>query len=392
VRSVPQIRFNKKYIRYLRWTSKLVFLLLFVVPIAYVGAGAFNTADYPIHVTSIFNPKNTLFELPITQSPCSIWLDGYCTVTPGTWWVEPFGPLQALFTGSSTTSNPQVAYALFISTITVLGLAAILIVLVGAAFCSWMCPLGSIIDSFDMAIGRFLPKIEAKRAARSQKERSHNCSVCPATKILTHKNGYAATGFMAALVAASAILKFNVFCLICPIGITTRGLFHLKATTYVTSKTVTGGKISVFYPMFIEFIMVIPVVAVLLSLHSRRFWCNKVCPVGATINGISTLNPLIKPKVDHTKCIMNGCPTDCKDQKTDYCGACRLDDDRKCEKSCPAGIKLLDDGSLHRCTKCMECYIACEHDAIKVKLVGKPDIYRVPSLFRRKKKAQKVAA
>jgi ferredoxin-type protein NapH len=388
---VPKIRFNKKYIRYLRWTSKLVFLLLFVVPIAYVGAGpVFSTQQVPIQVTSIFNPNHTFFQLPVAQSPCSIWLNGYCDVTPGAWWVEPMGPLQALFTASATTANQATANALFISTITVLALAVILIILVGAMFCSWMCPIGSIVDSFDMAVGRFLPKIEAKRVARAQKERSHNCSYCPPARIFAYKNGYAATGLLATMLAASAIFKFNVFCLFCPIGIATRGLFHLKASTFVARAT--GAKSTIIYPLFIEFVMIIPVVAVLLSLHTRRFWCNKVCPVGATINGISTLNPLIKPKVDHTKCVMNGCPTDCKDQKTDYCGACRLEDDRKCEKACPANIKILDDGSLHRCTKCMECYIACEHDAIKVKLVGKPDIYRVPSLFRRKKKAPKVAA
>jgi Fe-S-cluster-containing hydrogenase component 2 len=62
-----------------------------------------------------------------------------------------------------------------------------------------------------------------------------------------------------------------------------------------------------------------------------------------------------------------------------------LEDDRKCEKVCPAGINLVDNGSLHRCTKCLECYIACDHDAIKVDLIGKPDVFRVGGFFRRLK-------
>jgi len=82
---------------------------------------------------------------------------------------------------------------------------------------------------------------------------------------------------------------------------------------------------------------------------------------------------------------MNGCPDDCKDNRIDYCGACRLEDDRKCEKVCPANINLVDNGSLHRCSKCFECYLACEHDAIKVHLVGKPDIFRVGGFLKKLK-------
>jgi ferredoxin-type protein NapH len=334
-----------------------------------------NGTDYVTTVIPNVPVVHPLLMVPVTQSPCSVWLNGYCNVQYGAWFVEPFGNLQALVTGNVGTPWRFLTESLFWPTIIALVTVVLLIVLIGAAFCSWVCPLGSIIDSFDMAIAKFLPKIEAKRAKRSQQSRNHSCTVCPAHKLLVHKNGYAATGVMATMLAASAIFKFNVFCAICPIGIATRGLFHLKSTTYLTT-TLKGKVATIYYPLFIELVLVIPVFAVLLSLHTRRFWCNKICPVGATINGISTLNPFVKPVVVKEKCITNKFTKE--NQKTDVCG--------NCEKACPAQIKLLSGGSLHRCTKCMECYIACENNAVKIRGYAKPDIWRVKYLFKRKKK------
>lgn len=82
---------------------------------------------------------------------------------------------------------------------------------------------------------------------------------------------------------------------------------------------------------------------------------------------------------------MKGCPDECRDYQKDYCIICRYEDNRKCEKVCPVDINLVDDGSLHKCTKCMECYIICEYDAIKVDLVGKPEVFRIGGLFKQLK-------
>ena len=71
---------------------------------------------------------------------------------------------------------------------------------------------------------------------------------------------------------------------------------------------------------------------------------------------------------------MKGCPKDCEDYRIDYCGLCRQIDQKRCEKVCPQGIDLLDKGSLAKCTKCLECYMQCERDAIEI------DIYRTPDV------------
>jgi ferredoxin-type protein NapH len=317
----------------------------------------------------------------MVQSPCSIWLQGWSNPTPGMWLVEPLGALQALVT--SKVGIP-------LETVAALAIVLVIIILVGSMFCSWACPVGTLVDSFDSFVGRFLPKIEAKRAAiieknlqealRQAKTKKANpaaCISCPVARLVT-KNGVVATGILAGSVGVAALTGFNPFCLICPIGISTRGLFHLKATTYVT-KAGTGQ--IVINPFFLE-LLIFPVIALLVSLRERRFWCNKLCPVGAIINLTASLNPFIKPKMHLEKCIMNGCPSDCEDSHLGYCSACRKEDNYKCQRICPPQINLVGDGSLNRCTKCMECYIACDHGAIEIRAYAKPDIFRVKGFLK----------
>ena len=366
-------RYRRTYLRYLRWISKLVFLILFLIPIAYVPSSQFWQTPYAPVASVFLGTDKPFFYLPLVQSPCSIWLSGWSNPVAGSWLVEPMGAIQALLTG-------KVAELLVVPTLIALLLVVALILLFGVAFCSWACPIGTIVDSFDKFVERFLHTIEAKRAltrARNIEIRDSTnnvlCKACPVSKAIN--NGAVANGILIGSFVAAPLLGFNAFCLVCPIGICTRSLMHLKSTTYLTK---------VINPIFIE-LWIIPVIAVFLSLKERRFFCNKLCPVGALFGGVASLNPFIKPKVNPSKCIMKGCPTDCKDASIGYCGACRYEDDRKCEKVCPANINLVDNGSLHRCSKCFECYIACGHGALEMHAVGKPDIFRLRSFFKKLK-------
>jgi ferredoxin-type protein NapH len=172
-----------------------------------------------------------------------------------------------------------------------------------------------------------------------------------------------ANGVLISALVGSAVFRFPVFCTICPIGISTKGMFHVKAVTTVTGKMM---------PVILE-LWAIPVIAILASLRERRYWCRKICPVGAILNIAGSFSPLIRPTVKPEKCVMKGCPAACEDYHLDYCGACRQIDQKRCEKVCPQGINLLDKESLARCTKCLECYIQCDHDAMEIKLFGTPD-------------------
>jgi hypothetical protein len=91
------------------------------------------------------------------------------------------------------------------------------------------------------------------------------------------------------------------------------------------------------------------------------------------LNIAGSFSPLIRPTVKPEKCVMKECPKTCEDYHLDYCGACRQIDQKRCEKVCPQGVNLLDQGSLAKCTKCLECYIQCDHDSISIKPFGTPD-------------------
>jgi len=299
-------RYRKKSIRYLRWAVKAAFLLLFTVPVAYLArsqqlsVGSFFSVK-PTGQIAGFTSIESFFVVPITQSPCSIWLSYYGSINPGLWIMDPFGGLQVLLSG-------QVEPLLLIPTIIAVLIFVILIVLLGNVFCSWVCPVGTIIDSFDKFVEKYFPNIEAKRNKRSQqrKERkqkeegsSLGCPLCPLHKI----NGVLAHGIIASALVGSAVFKFPVFCAVCPIGIVSRGLIHFKSMMSVTR---------MWMVWWLE-LLAVPVVATLLSLREKRYWCKRLCPVGAFLGMVGSLNPFIKPRVKEERCIMKGCPEDCKD-------------------------------------------------------------------------------
>jgi len=370
----PNKRYYKKSIRYLRWAIKAAFLLLFVVPLAYVPGGQLVSVSSlffakPANQIYTFTSIQPFFVVPITQAPCSVWLSYYGCVNPGLWIIDPFGGLQVLLTG-------QVERLLVIPTIIAILFFVILTVLLGNVFCSWACPIGTIIDSFDKCIERFFPKVEAKRNKGSlrsmqNKHKGHGrhlgCLLCPLRKV----NGVLANGILASAIVGSAVLKFPVFCAVCPIGIVSRGMIHIK-----TMMTITR----IWFVWWLELFSV-PIVAILLSLRENRYWCKRLCPVGAFLGMVGALNPFIKPSVNEERCVMKGCPEDCEDYHIDYCGWCRLMDDRKCEQVCPVDINLVDHGSLAQCTKCLECYVACDYDAVSVDFLGKPDVFQSITSF-----------
>jgi ferredoxin-type protein NapH len=373
----------RKSLRYLRWASKAAFLLLYIIPVVYLIGVPWRPVYSLVFGIRVGDPYLTV---PITQSVCMTWTTySMGDINPGAWLACPLGAVGTLLTGfvDELRVVPTIIAAL---------LFIIPIVLLGNVFCSWVCPIGTIVDGFDKAIEKLSPKIEAKRDRRSiQSRQSRNnklgshllCPTCPVSKVvskvISNRNGVLTYGILGSAIIGSFALKIPVFCSVCPIGIISRGMTHLKSLSmWLPTARVTGQFLAIVPEM-----AAIPVAAVLVSLRERRFWCKKLCPLGGLLSGVGALNPFIKPRVKEEKCIMKGCPDECEGYHTDYCIICRYEDDRKCEKACPVDINLLDHGSLHKCTKCMECYIACDWNAVKVDLLGKPDVFRIGGFFKR---------
>jgi len=161
-------RYRKKSLRYLRWIIKAGFLLIFTVPIFYLPSyqelsGGSLFFSKPSGQIAGFSSIEEFFMVPIGQSPDIMWLSYYGDPNPGYWIVEPFGGLQVLLSG-------QVGGDLLFPMLVAILFFVVLIVVLGNVFCSWSCPVGSIIDSFDMVIGSFFQDLMLKERKELDKE------------------------------------------------------------------------------------------------------------------------------------------------------------------------------------------------------------------------------
>ena len=235
--------------------------------------------------------------------------------------------------GATTITGPLGALQVFLSSgtlVTTLATALLipiaLTVLLGRFFCSWVCPMGSLVDLSDWVVTkrRVKPFLERKRSDGSLLARVSSA-------LRNRVNSYAVLG---SSLTASAFMKYPAFCSVCPLG--------------AVCRTVYPGGFAVIEAAIVG-------IAASLSLGARRFWCRYLCPVGALLKITSRFNPFLKLKPHPEKCRAN--PVGCK--------ACRT--------ICPEGIELFDprvqESSLFECTKCFECYIKCPYDAVELKLV-----------------------
>jgi len=107
-------------------------------------------------------------------------------------------------------------------------------------------------------------------------------------------------------------------------------------------------------------------------LWEKRFWCRKLCPIGALVRLISSFNPFFKPIKNLDKC---RCPPTA----------------RHCKESCPQLLGPSDKGAAE-CTKCLECYIECRSGAVGIKRFETPEaISWLKNKLKRQVKPQEVS-
>jgi len=239
-----------------------------------------------------------------------------CTVVIGEGIVlpEPFGLLQLILAGwMSNLGSASVPYVLIIGFLVFLGV----VILLGRAFCAWACPLGTIIDAVDTALER--ARFRRYFARRTTHHRDFSRS-----GVL--RDGMTRFAVLGAALTGSVLLKYPVWCAMCPIGILCRGIA-------VGAETVVGAEL-----------LILPAVGVT-SLGDKRFWCRYICPVGALLIVLSRLNLFIRPRIR-------------QDAQHRHCGACRV--------ICSEGIDVCKERSFSRCTKCLDCYAKCPFDSVRI--------------------------
>lgn len=241
----------------------------------------------------------------------------------------PLGALESMF--GTLSFIPRAA--LLLAGVIVLGLVF------GKAFCSWVCPVPHFQGFFK---GKKARHADHERRVEAAKTALSNCQEGrkPDRGNVPVDSRHAILG---GALLSTAIFGFPVFCLVCPIGLTFATFILLWR--FVQFNDATVGLLVFPAILIVEFVVL-------------RKWCHKICPLGALLSLIASLNKTFRPTVDTTACLRaDGTPCEA-------CGA-----------ACPEHIDPyadLGERSMVDCTKCKRCAEACPAHAITFPLFGGP--------------------
>ena len=148
--------------------------------------------------------------------------------------------------------------------------------------------------------------------------------------------------------------KRQVFCLICPVGLT-------FATLIAVWRLFQFNEVALS-------LLVFPAMLALEVLVLRK-WCSRCCPLGALLSLASRLNRTFRPVSNEATCL--------RSSKGEHC--------HQCADVCPEGIDLHDASAsapMNECTKCRACADACPMHAISFPLFASLHLtHHVPPLL-----------
>lgn len=263
----------------------------------------------------------------------------------GIWEIFALCPIGALtsFIASKTLIPPQVIGVL---------LFVVFILLLGKAFCAWVCPVQlwyKIFDRTDVGDRKARKASKLKGGAVTTGAAAGDAGAvkrrifgAPHPNLrggLQDSRNWVLFGAL----AATFIVGVPVFCLICPIGLTFASIVSIW--NFLNFNTFGPG------------VIIFPLVLLVEILVLRR-WCHTLCPVAAVISWIARGNKTFVPVHNSGSCIA------VKDGVT--CD--------KCVAACPEEINIKHKGQgapLHQCTKCHLCAEACPGAAISFPFLPK---------------------
>jgi polyferredoxin len=195
----------------------------------------------------------------------------------------------------------------------------LLAILVGRAFCGWVCPLGS--------LNHFLGslKSDTKRgAALIQSNR--------------YKRWHAAKYYVLAAVLVMALFGSAAGLLLDPISLMVRSMSVAVLPTF--DAALSAAVLTVTQPHFHQAFVIGALFVLILALNTRvtRFWCRAICPLGAML-GVCSRWSLTQLRKHDDKC----------------------DDCRRCLLHCQGGDDPIPGAAWRKaeCHLCMNCVSDC---------------------------------
>ena len=229
---------------------------------------------------------------------------------------------------------------------------ALLVFLVGRAFCGWVCP----VPLLDRVKNFFRSPRKRKKAADDKREEmlsvaneelkcGHDCgscSSCAQKRSKLDSRHYVLGGAL----LSTAVFGFPVFCLVCPVGLT-------FATVLVVWRLFSAGDMT-------WSVILIPLLLVIELVFLRK-WCTRFCPLAGLMNLASRFSKTFRPVIDENKCL--------ETQKGTACSRCAI--------VCDADINLrhpdFGERTLADCTRCRACVEACPTKAVSMPFLIKKD-------------------
>jgi len=219
----------------------------------------------------------------------------------------------------------------------------VIAVFLGRVFCAWICPMPVMRRWFHRpGIGVQAPTVDQAEAGRC---RPHAAAKTSRLKIDSRH------WVLGGALLSTAIFGFPVFCLVCPIGLTFGTLAVLWRLLHFDEPSWS--------------LLVFPAMVVL-ELTVFRSWCRKVCPLGALLSLMSSLNIFVRPKIDEEVCLVTSKGVDCN----------------ACKTACFEEIHLHDadlSQPLSECTKCRDCADVCPVHAITFPFFAKKRASKDPA-------------